>query len=474
MTETDAVIDRMSRAARTSLFDAVCESDLMIGLVLSNLMSPALWEFRDRIEAKAGAGTRNHQFAIMEEIAHYVNGHFSHLSPHDISDIWGLVEIEAEAVGARGAGVEHAVKVIADHNETRMAIPGFDERTNLAPFVKRGLFPEYLYTTLDIVHANRRVLKRKKHKPYGITCCADEAILISSLACVLDGVTADDIVIIGSPQHYTALVSHLGETFWFNGKREFFDAEAWAREVNDNAAGDPQAAFDARLATFDLVITPHGAFHFHDPHSTLVPERWQAIRENLARFFGVELWQIAEACNQDIETRTHPMATVSLADLDRAQSADEAAAVLVELAARHPGTAFEAAFYGFRHLDVRHPQAYVQAGLREHKTREAASGVTTLDDAVTIVRAIDGDEPVLGDRDRLALPDEVLLLNTGGDREKALLLYALLHHAEVDLPLPELVLTTEDSYVRVGDSLVNLRTMDVGTEIVGEIVFRYP
>ena len=52
MSEHDQHIDRMSRAARTSLFDTACDPELMIGLVMSNLMSPKLWEFGEERQSR--------------------------------------------------------------------------------------------------------------------------------------------------------------------------------------------------------------------------------------------------------------------------------------------------------------------------------------------------------------------------------------------------------------------------------------
>lgn len=115
----------------------------------------------------------------------------------------------------------------------------------------------------------------------------------------------------------------------------------------------------------------------------------------------------------------------------------------------------------------------MRSALREHKTRETASAIATLDDAIAIVRAVAGNDPILGNRDRLALPDEVLLLKTGSDREKALLLYALLHHGRTDIRTPEFILTDHDSYVRAGEDLVSLRSLDKCGEIVGEIIFHH-
>lgn len=477
MTNPSDTLDRMSRAARTSLFDGVCDPDLLMGLVFSNLMSSSLWEFRETIKQKVGSGsndqTREHQHAVMEEIAHYVNGHFFHLVQTDVSEIWGLLDIETEAAGERSGPVHYAVDLMVRNIDFRMAELGWDSRINLRPYVDKGMFPEYIYSTLDIVHANRRILKRKKHRPYGITCCADEAILIASLACVLDEVSAEDIVFIGSPEHYTAFIRHSGQMFWFNGKKEYLDQQAWAEDVKTNAGGDAQRAFDDRMLTIDRVITPRGTFNLRDGSCSIEPDRWQAIRHDLAAFFGVDLRQIAEACEKDVTFTRHPLGDVSLGAFDSLQSAGDATDLLEGLAADNPGTTFEAAFVAFRRLKVRHPEAYVMAALREHRTREAAADVGTVDDAIAVVRGIDGSEPLFGDRDRLALPDEVFLLNTGSDRDKALLLFTLLHHAGLGDASPQLMLCENDSYVRASERLISLSSLSDCPDTQGEPVFHY-
>ncbi len=55
-------------------------------------------------------------------------------------------------------------------------------------------------------------------------------------------------------------------------------------------------------------------------------------------------------------------------------------------------------------------------------------------------------------RERISLPDEVLMLRTGSDRDKALLLYALIQHAPglspADKEAAEILFTDQDSLVQ--------------------------
>ena len=123
------------------------------------------------------------------------------------------------------------------------------------------------------------------------------------------------------------------------------------------------------------------------------------------------------------------MRSICTAKLDRVAGAAEVEQIVRAMAADHPGTILETSFYAFRDLAVRHPEAYVRASLREHRPRQAAEGFGSPQDAVALVGAIEGSDSIFGTRERISLPSEVLMLRTGSDRDKALLLYALIQHA---------------------------------------------
>jgi hypothetical protein len=346
--------------------------------------------------------------------------------------------------------------------------------TDQEQVIERGKFPDYTYGTLDVLRAERRILKRKKHKPLGVTCCADEAALFSSLASVLHGVGIDELVIIGSVAHYTAFLHHHRCLCWFNGKRECFFPETWARLQADGSCS--QDAFDARLSSFDRIITPAGAYLLGDGACTIEQGRLEEIEGALTGFFGSELRQLREARARPIRYERDALPGFSFAALDRVNDHGEVSKTLRAMATEHPGTILEAAFYAFRDLEVRHPEAYVRAALREHKARIAAGDVHELQDAVAIVRAIEGSESIFETRARISLPDEVLKLNTGSDRDKALLLYALIQHAPgmapADKHSAEILLTDQDSFVGAEASYVSTRSFERCARIQQPITLR--
>ncbi len=78
MRQANNLVDRLSRAARPTLFDAVCQPELMISLILANLMSPSLWDFRSRIQQRVESWRQTAadeliESNIMREIHSYVD-----------------------------------------------------------------------------------------------------------------------------------------------------------------------------------------------------------------------------------------------------------------------------------------------------------------------------------------------------------------------------------------------------------------
>jgi hypothetical protein len=476
-TEQERTIERMSRAARPTLFEASLDPELLFALVLSNLMSPWLWQFRTTIErnALAMSGRGDPQALLMDTIQHEVDNHFVHLLPLDIEEIWGDLDLAEERARLGDRCIDDAAKVVAEEMSSRQAHGEAMARLDVRPLLERGVFPDYAYSTVDLLRAERRILRRKKHKPLGITCCAEEAVLICSLGAVLHGIPLDELVIFGSVGHYTAFLRHGDDTCWFNGKREYFLRRTWAQQAARQ--GGSQNAFDARLASFDRIIAPSGCHLLHDGLCTMGPGRLEAIEAALAAFFGLELRQVAAARTHPRHDQASPLRDVSLAALDHARDVDELCSTLRALAADHPGTILEAAFYAFRDLDVRHPEAYLRAALRGRKARRAAADFGGLDDAIACVRAIEGAESIFGTRERISLPDEVLTLRTGSDRDKALLLYALLQHAPrigpADKKHTELLLTEDDSFVRIGDRYLNTRTFEPAVGVQAPVLLRF-
>ena len=79
-----------------------------------------------------------------------------------------------------------------------------------------------------------------------------------------------------------------------------------------------------------------------------------------------------------------------------------------------------------------------------------------------MIRALPGTESIFKNRNRIAMPDETLRLKTGTDRDKALLLHALLVLCRQTAPIMDsfvTILTDIDSFVCSDARCVSITTL---------------
>ena len=524
-------VSLLSWAARPALLEAAREPGLLMALLLADLMSPSLWEFREKIRLKT-AGDRaaavqarpaderpaeERPALVMEEIHDYMDRRLFHASPLEVEEIWGCLDLDEERARLGADEVDYAVAVIRRGLEERRDMGILTGKQDILPLLDAGRLPDYEYSTIDVIRAHRRHLHRGKHKPLGVTSCADEAVLSAALAWAAGHVPLEGVVVFGSPLHYSTLVERHGRGYWFNGKREYHDAESWARVCGSHGGDSPaqacgshggdapaqacgshdaesraqdcappgaaavQKAFEARQQGLDRLVTPLGGHRFHTNESTLSAARLARTGEWLTRFFGAELRPIAEARERGIRFSPDPLDETCLRALDEATDAAAVRRLLKELAREYPGSIMELAHYAFRDLWVEHPEAYVEAAARGHLTRGRAAGIASLAGALDVVREVAGRDSIFDDLERIALPDEVLLFGTGTHRDRALLLFTLLCHApyldRAEKDALQLVFTDADSFVLVGDEALGataLRRCEGAPELPGRVLLRLP
>jgi hypothetical protein len=96
--------------------------------------------------------------------------------------------------------------------------------------------------------------------------------------------------------------------------------------------------------------------------------------------------------------------------------------------------------YAYRAWDVPDRTPYLQAARRNPLTIKLASQLEDVSAALLRVQDIKKIESIFNDRERVALPDEILRLESGTDRDKALLLHVLLEHiSQRDIQTPAVV-----------------------------------
>ncbi|MEW6356543.1 MAG: hypothetical protein AB1696_09470 [Planctomycetota bacterium] len=457
-------LDRVAQAARPTLFDAAARPDLLIALTLANLMSPSLWDLKRRIHHRVGKGPEDAEahFAdeIMGEIHDYVNKKFYHVSPVDVAAIWGLLDLEEERARLGADNVNYTMDIILKALEDRERRGVLTGKQDVASLAGMGKFPEYEYSTVDVLEAHSLNMD-KKHRPVGVSSCADEAALIAALACAEGGVGLADVAIFGSPIHYTTFVAHEHKGFWFNGKQEYHDSETWRAAVRGGGE-EIQKAFDERIGVLERVITPAGFHLLPANECTMSAEYAQCVYDSFREFLGAEPRQIAQARRAGIKSKYDAAAGVPLIDLAKVRDAADVEMMVRGMAEQRPGSVYDLALYPFRSIHVARPGTYLDAALRGYRVRRKASEVRDVAHAIEMVRSIPGKESIFHTTDRIALPDEVLLFHTGSHRDKAVLLFSLIHHAGAiaqdqkrDM---EVIFTERSSHVRIGGEYVNVES----------------
>lgn len=417
MSEYSAFVQSQAQAIRTDLFCAAARPELLCSLIFANFLSPRLRELALKAVKKSDQGA-DHD---MHRLHKFLNGRLYHGKPVDFARMWGVHELERSiAPGDRDQDLTIMAllrpRLERDHQR-------YDPFTDL--LLENGAFPNYLYCNADLILAHGRRLDLPG-RSLGMTSCLDECLLTASLAVAGGLCGLDDLIVVGSPCHYTIFLFQGTDGWWFNGKREILNSGEFAVLCEGMQAGTNhdvrQLAFDSKVGAADRIVTAHGAACFSRGRSSLERQQLEASLERLAGFLGIRPkpfdtsaiteWQGSEA-GELVER------------LSASADSGEAADALTELAAHGLGLARDARC-AFRLRDAAPPEAFALAAKQGYQVYLRAATVESLDEAVELVRAIPGREPVFTDRERIGLPDEVLLFQTAGPDERALLLHTLL------------------------------------------------
>lgn len=446
-----------------NIFDAHANANLLLYLVFSNLLSPATWEFSERIKQRmscsAGGGGSPCRLAAAE-IQQFINRNFQHLHAADVARLHGELQISAERQRLGEDKVDQAMRQIIQTMEARIA-SGAVPAEALQPTIDRsheGFFPAYVYGNIDLVRANRK-LKGKSHASVkGLTSCVDEAALFASLAMTMPAGTFANVVALAGPSHTTAFGwSGDGEPWWFYGKNRLYFPEDWQDQVAQRQPLDVQAVFDELLADVSRVVSAAGTFNLETGEANLPDAHIDEIVAKMDQFFGIRLRQIEAArlrprkrCPED------PLAPY-LRELLGTSSIEH---VLQTLGASDDA-ACQLVLYAFRSLLARDLGPYLDSALAQPNCRALARTLKTMDEAIGGVAGIAETESIFGDRDRIAMPDETLRFRAGTDRDKALLLHALIAHMDArdeNHRLLATLLGERMSFVQIGSQYVDAGT----------------
>ncbi len=470
MTETGALsdrVERLSRAVHPGLLDAAIDPNLLIVLILANMMSDRLWHIRDQILTRAGDA---HSVQITEQMLQFIDHHFTHDFPMGTAERVGVMDLQDERDRLGAAAVTQIKHQLWRHVTRRRADGLLTPALDIFPVLERDQLPVYTYSTIDGLHAMSRVLGHKKHRPMGVTVCADEATLTTALACILHGISVADAFIIGSPGHYSTFLQKDGQCFWCNGKPEFFDQARWHALTTGSEAADPIAEFDRRVPYADRFITLFGSLILGGI-SSIPAEELQRFEVECTAFFGA---QLPPFYTLHQEKTVFGASQANRQQLLRLDNLENAAAIRKEISQLvNEVTVFDQAFYCYRDIHVATPAAYLANAIRGPKLRKRAETIDGVGSALHAAAQISGTTSIFGCRDRVAVADEVLLFDTGDDVDRGLLLLALLLASPCVDPNTKSVLrltvTDKSSFLSTSDTVLDIGMGDTVEAVCGRV-----
>jgi len=453
----------LQRAVAPTLFDVVVDPALAFTLVLANLMSPRLWEMRERVL---------HDGETIDEpvrrIQEFLDHHFEHVTCAQVAEMNGVLDVDVLAERYGTHTVEYVLGRIVASLERRVESGTIKRDASALDLFGQRKFPVYNYATIDEAWACRRLLRRRKHKPWGLTCCLDEAAIFIALHLALAQGAAGDVAILGAPTHYSVLIPGDRGPWWMYGKHVLFAPADWSRLVQETTAGDSQRAFDDRMLDFDRVISPAGSWSLVTGESSIPEKSLSEIIGRIDSLFGCRLAQL----DQGLQRHVRFVESSGDADL-MASVASASGPGAVHEAVRRAG--FEGsrvalrALHAFRALDVPDPGVYLEAARHTSHPDSLLPDVKSADDALRAVAAIAGTSSIFDDGGRIAMPDETVRFGTGTLGDKALLLHVLLERSCAPL---ETVVGEADSFVCGSDFCISLATMARVATPEGRVVHR--
>ena len=170
----DGVDDTLVDCVRPNLFDAYCDSRLVLPLVLANLAAPRLWALAEKLKSRAkdfpDDGHPHGLSPFIRAAAKQIDRDFEHLKPEDVAAMIGTYDLAAERARLGAEIVDTAIDSIIRSCRYRME-RGTLQASALLAIIESGQFPAYCYTNIDIIRAHRRLLKKRAHPPAGLTSC---------------------------------------------------------------------------------------------------------------------------------------------------------------------------------------------------------------------------------------------------------------------------------------------------------------
>jgi len=479
----EATLD-FSASVSPNIFDMLCNSNLIAPLLLANLLSPELWILSEKIHSKYSNSLGVDKNAPTSEeglprairaIQRQIDRGFKHVHPNEIAEIYGYLDIglERNRLGKNQLNqlLESIQNVFKDRS--RLGVQQSELTTLILDEISHDRFPAYIYQNYDLVRAHRKFSGHGSRSANGLTSCLDETTIFTALVLALKTGDVSGIAILSSPTHYSAFgYGPNNESWWFYGKNRLYSKAQWKLFVDEGFKGDTQACFDTLFADFNKMTTVAGAFEFDTGRCSIQLSHLDQYVERMDDFFGMRLQQLG----QGLSHSKQPSPETSFSSVLRKTLSIQSKADVEQLVQQLSEPWLSSVSYAYRSWHVTDRMPYLEAARRNPLAMKLSSRLIDTSAALLVIQKITKTESIFGDRDRVALPDETLRLDSGTDRDKALLLHVLLEHiSQRQNSFPILVKSVygkENSWVLYQDSCYQMSDMKLVVKFpLSEVLF---
>jgi len=460
----------LSIAIAPNIFDAHQNPDLLLSLVLGNLLSSRLWGLSARITQKlqitqqsaaAASAPLPEPITVIRAIQREIDRSFTHLHQTDVNEIYGALNLTDEAIRLGQKNIQQEVQELKNFfSSNSSALPG-QVAASMTSGIEQDRFPAFYYANFDVIRAHRFLKGSRANAPMGLTSCLDETAIFAALAMTISPGIVKNVVALSCLTHYTAFGwNQTGESWWFYGKNKFFTQTEWQQIVDQEFQGNAQLAFNQKLRDFDRITSVAGTFNLQTGQTSIAADHIDELVDKLDQFFGCRLEQLHAGLQQPRTLMPEVAIAPILRELLGTQSIEHSRARLLN-SDEEP---CKQALYSYRSLEIKGLFPYLEVARNNPNCKSLGSALLSIQDAVDIVKSLEGKASIFEDRNRIAMPDETLRLRTGSDIDRALLLHVLIEHflLATNNKTPTISLITDaDSFVCSGDFCFSLNTMAI-------------
>ncbi|GHT30612.1 hypothetical protein AGMMS49574_10700 [Bacteroidia bacterium] len=460
-------IEKLSRAVSMSAFDAFSDIDIIIpAYFLAGFISDEMWSNNKKLTPYSTDGKLKTLNKRTNDLQKYMNHYeFTTLESYPGGDPWGLVSFEDEKKRLGNNFIENikndidiSLKHIARYNPESQFAKLLQE-----PFYKNSYYPRYRNELVEVMNAYsiEKVEKNGEIIIKGSGKCGALLMVAVGAAIAHFKIPYESICIIGSRDHVVALIELEDNQYCIWNNR-------W--KYSKQTENKSKAQIDKQIERFENDIIPkfedvkqdyffypaYGMCNFEKGISNVCKKRVENTFEQLKQLIGIDIEVQENSPMRWIEDTVNYIPNpIHFENVDAYRNK------IYDLAREYPFSIYDYSKYAYRDIYVAYPQAYIIAARRDYHTLEKSKNIKFLDDAFSIVNSIPFSESIFKSRDRIALPDEVLLFNNGNDRDRALLLYCLLSNL-VNERTSKLFIgfSQNESYVKYGDVWINSITLE--------------